>query len=48
MLFILVKEIVLSKKTSKVIEESPAILLNDETRTKLHDVAVKSNKIFKI
>lgn len=34
----------LQRRHQKVIEESPAILLNDETRAKLHDVAVKATK----
>lgn len=34
----------LQRRHQKVIEESPAILLNDETRAHLHDVAVKATK----
>jgi acetyl-CoA carboxylase biotin carboxylase subunit len=34
----------LQRRHQKVIEESPAILLNDETRAKLLDVAVKATK----
>ncbi|PLY10815.1 MAG: acetyl-CoA carboxylase biotin carboxylase subunit [Arcobacter sp.] len=34
----------LQRRHQKVIEESPAILLNDETRAKLHEVAVKATK----
>ncbi|RXJ77574.1 acetyl-CoA carboxylase biotin carboxylase subunit [Arcobacter sp. F155] len=34
----------LQRRHQKVIEESPAILLNDETRKHLHDVAVKATK----
>lgn len=34
----------LQRRHQKVIEESPAILLNDETRRKLHEVAVKATK----
>lgn len=37
----------LQRRHQKVIEESPAILLNDETRAKLHDVAVKATKYLK-
>ncbi|MCR8710153.1 acetyl-CoA carboxylase biotin carboxylase subunit [Aliarcobacter butzleri] len=37
----------LQRRHQKVIEESPAILLNDETRTKLHEVAVKATKYLK-
>ena len=39
-------EIVHFKEDTKVIEESPAILLNDETRAKLHEV-VKATKYLK-
>lgn len=34
----------LQRRHQKVIEESPAILLNDETRRQLHEVAVKATK----
>lgn len=34
----------LQRRHQKVIEESPAILLNDETRKHLHEVAVKATK----
>lgn len=34
----------LQRRHQKVIEESPAILLNDDTRAHLHDVAVKATK----
>lgn len=34
----------LQRRHQKVIEESPAILLNDETRNHLHEVAVKATK----
>ncbi len=34
----------LQRRHQKVIEESPAILLNDETRAHLHEVAVKATK----
>jgi acetyl-CoA carboxylase biotin carboxylase subunit len=34
----------LQRRHQKVIEESPAILLNDDTRKHLHDVAVKATK----
>jgi len=34
----------LQRRHQKVIEESPAILLSDETRKHLHDVAVKATK----
>ncbi|WP_419770897.1 MAG: acetyl-CoA carboxylase biotin carboxylase subunit [Candidatus Marinarcus sp.] len=34
----------LQRRHQKVIEESPAILLNDETRAHLHNVAVKATK----
>ncbi|MEN9379441.1 MAG: hypothetical protein RJB15_1119 [Pseudomonadota bacterium] len=34
----------IQRRHQKVIEESPAILLNDETRAKLHEVAVKATK----
>ncbi|RXJ86872.1 acetyl-CoA carboxylase biotin carboxylase subunit [Arcobacter sp. CECT 8985] len=34
----------LQRRHQKVIEESPAILLNEETRNKLHEVAVKATK----
>lgn len=34
----------LQRRHQKVIEESPAILLNDETRAKLHEVAIKATK----
>jgi acetyl-CoA carboxylase biotin carboxylase subunit len=37
----------LQRRHQKVIEESPAILLNDETRAHLHDVAVKATKYLK-
>ncbi|MDN5049434.1 acetyl-CoA carboxylase biotin carboxylase subunit [Aliarcobacter butzleri] len=37
----------LQRRHQKVIEESPAILLNDETRAKLHEVAVKATKYLK-
>ena len=37
----------LQRRHQKVIEESPAILLNDETRAKLHDVAVKATNYLK-
>ncbi|KAB7887726.1 acetyl-CoA carboxylase biotin carboxylase subunit [Poseidonibacter ostreae] len=37
----------LQRRHQKVIEESPAILLNDETRAHLHDVAVKATKFLK-
>lgn len=37
----------LQRRHQKVIEESPAILLNDETRAKLHDVAVRATKYLK-
>lgn len=37
----------LQRRHQKVIEESPAILLNDETRAKLHGVAVKATKYLK-
>ncbi len=37
----------LQRRHQKVIEESPAILLNDETRKHLHDVAVKATKYLK-
>lgn len=37
----------LQRRHQKVIEESPAILLNDETRAKLLDVAVKATKYLK-
>ena len=37
----------LQRRHQKVIEESPGILLNDETRAKLHDVAVKATKYLK-
>lgn len=37
----------LQRRHQKVIEESPAILLNDETRNHLHDVAVKATKYLK-
>ncbi len=37
----------LQRRHQKVIEESPAILLNDETRAKLHAVAVKATKYLK-
>ncbi|PIF03534.1 MAG: acetyl-CoA carboxylase biotin carboxylase subunit [Arcobacter sp.] len=37
----------LQRRHQKVIEESPAILLNDETREKLHKVAVKATKYLK-
>ncbi|MCP4969170.1 MAG: acetyl-CoA carboxylase biotin carboxylase subunit [Arcobacter sp.] len=34
----------LQRRHQKVIEESPAILLNDETRNSLHEIAVKATK----
>jgi acetyl-CoA carboxylase, biotin carboxylase subunit len=37
----------LQRRHQKVIEESPAILLNDETRANLHEVAVKATKYLK-
>ena len=37
----------LQRRHQKVIEESPAILLNDETRAHLHEVAVKATKYLK-
>ncbi|MBF7070250.1 acetyl-CoA carboxylase biotin carboxylase subunit [Aliarcobacter butzleri] len=37
----------LQRRHQKVVEESPAILLNDETRAKLHEVAVKATKYLK-
>ena len=37
----------LQRRHQKVIEESPAILLNDETRDHLHSVAVKATKYLK-
>ncbi|MGA1940055.1 acetyl-CoA carboxylase biotin carboxylase subunit [Arcobacter sp. YIC-310] len=37
----------LQRRHQKVIEESPAILLNDETRAHLHNVAVKATKYLK-
>ena len=37
----------LQRRHQKVIEESPAILLNDETRASLHEVAVKATKYLK-
>ena len=37
----------LQRRHQKVIEESPAILLSDETRAYLHDVAVKATKYLK-
>jgi len=37
----------LQRRHQKVIEESPAILLNDEARAKLHAVAVKATKYLK-
>ena len=37
----------LQRRHQKVIEESPAIFLDDETRAKLHDVAVKATKYLK-
>ena len=37
----------LQRRHQKVIEESPAILLNEETRAKLLDVAVKATKYLK-
>jgi acetyl-CoA carboxylase biotin carboxylase subunit len=37
----------LQRRHQKVLEESPAIILNDETRKKLHDVAVKATKYLK-
>ena len=37
----------LQRRHQKVIEESPAILLNDETRANLHDVAVRATKYLK-
>ncbi|MDN5107832.1 acetyl-CoA carboxylase biotin carboxylase subunit [Aliarcobacter butzleri] len=37
----------LQRRHQKVIEESPAILLNDETRAKLYEVAVKATKYLK-
>jgi len=37
----------IQRRHQKVIEESPAILLNDETRAKLHEVAVKATKYLK-
>jgi len=37
----------LQRRHQKVIEESPAILLNDETRSKLHEVAIKATKYLK-
>ena len=37
----------LQRRHQKVIEESPAILLNDETRAALHEVAVKATKYLK-
>ncbi len=37
----------LQRRHQKVIEESPAILLNDETRKHLHDVAVRATKYLK-
>lgn len=37
----------LQRRHQKVIEESPAILLSDETRAYLHDVAVRATKYLK-
>jgi acetyl-CoA carboxylase biotin carboxylase subunit len=37
----------LQRRHQKVIEESPAILLNDQTRASLHEVAVKATKYLK-
>ncbi len=37
----------LQRRHQKLIEESPAILLNDETRAHLHEVAVKATKYLK-
>jgi len=37
----------LQRRHQKVIEESPAILLNDETRAHLHNVAVEATKYLK-
>ncbi len=37
----------LQRRHQKVIEESPAILLNDKTRKHLHEVAVKATKYLK-
>lgn len=37
----------LQRRHQKVIEESPAILLNEETRKHLHEVAVKATKYLK-
>ena len=41
------RECSIQRRHQKVIEESPAILLNDETRAKLHEVAVKATKYLK-
>lgn len=46
-MFIGERDCSLQRRHQKVIEESPAILLNEETRQKLLDVAVKATKYLK-